>query len=204
MGHALGQSPGYARRCHQPVHRHLDWRDPKYYECWGREEALWKAGYFNDDMNSIDLYPGIDLFGAGKAAMTAIVTPLAASQAKMLGSSEKIGAMVFPVFGAGKMAGKPIADCQGFGISTQSENKEVAAEFLRFMHKPEYVTSLWEASQVLPMDKSFDGNAIEDPLLKQIWSRLGQWGGRPLHLRPDAGAVLDRCHVRQLAEDHRW
>jgi raffinose/stachyose/melibiose transport system substrate-binding protein len=170
MGHALGQALDTPADAINLFNGTLDWRDPKYYECWAREEALWKAGYFNNDMNSIDLYPGIDLFGAGKAAMTAIVTPLAGSQAKMLGSSEKIGAMVFPVFGTGKMAGKPIADCQGFGISTQSENKEVAAEFLRFMHKPEYVTSLWEASQVLPMDKSFDGNAIEDPLLKQIWA----------------------------------
>jgi maltose-binding protein MalE len=88
----------------------------------------------------------------------------------MLGSSEKIGSMVFPVFGTGKMAGKPIADCQGFGISTQSKNKEVGAEFLRFMHKPENVKALWDASKVLPMDTSFDGNAIEDPLLKQIWT----------------------------------
>jgi multiple sugar transport system substrate-binding protein len=170
MGHGLGQNLDSPADAINLFIGELDWREPKYYEHWGKLDELMKAGYFNDDINSIDLYPGIDLFGAGKAAMTAIVTPLAGSQAKMLGSSEKIGGMVFPVFGKGKMAGKPIADCQGFGISTQSKNKEVAAEFLRFMHKPEHVEALWTASQVLPMDTGFDGNAIKDPLLKEIWA----------------------------------
>jgi raffinose/stachyose/melibiose transport system substrate-binding protein len=169
MGHGLGQNLDSPADAINLFIGELDWREPKYYEHWGKLDELWKAGYFNNDMNSIDLYPGIDLFGAGKGAMTAIVTPLAAKEAGMLGSSEKVGAMVFPVFGTGKMAGKPIADCQGFGISPQSKNKEVAAEFLRSMHTPERVQALWDQTGVLPMDKSFDGNAIADPLLKAIW-----------------------------------
>ena len=137
MGHGLGQNLDSPADAINLFIGELDWREPKHYEHWGKLDELWKAGFFNDDMNSVDLYPGIDLFGAGKGAMTAIVTPLAAKEAGMLGSSEKVGAMVFPVFGTGKMAGKPIADCQGFGISSKSQNKEVGAEFLRFMHTPE-------------------------------------------------------------------
>ncbi|MDI6696094.1 MAG: extracellular solute-binding protein [Anaerolineales bacterium] len=176
MGHGLGQNLDSPADAINLFIGSLDWREPRYYEHWSRVEELWKAGFFNDDMNSIDLYPGIDLFGAGKAGMTAIVTPLAASQAKMLGGSEKVGGMVFPVFGKGKMAGKPIADCQGFGISSQSKNKEIAAEFIRFMHEPERVEALWEASNVLPMDASFDPSKITDPLLNQIWKG---WVGNP-------------------------
>jgi ABC-type glycerol-3-phosphate transport system substrate-binding protein len=169
MGHGLGQNLDLPSDAINLFIGDLDWREPRYYEHWSKLEELWKAGFLNDDMNSIDLYPGIDIFGAGKAGMTAIVTPLAASQAKMLGSSEKAGGMVFPVFGKGKMAGKPIADCQGFGISSQSKNKEIAAEFIRFMHESERVESLWNASQVLPMDSTFDSAVITDPLLSQIW-----------------------------------
>jgi raffinose/stachyose/melibiose transport system substrate-binding protein len=145
------------------------WLDPKNYEGWSRLEELWKAGFLNDDMNSIDLYPGVELFGAGKAATTMLVTPLIGSQTSALGSSEKVGAMVIPSFGTGAMAGKAIADCQGFGISSQSEHKEVAAEFLRFMNTKERVEAVWHDSKALPVNDSFDPNIIEDPLMKEVW-----------------------------------
>ncbi len=145
------------------------WLDPKNYEGWTRLEELWKAGFLNDDMNSIDLYPGVELFGAGKAATTMLVTPLIGSQTSALGSSEKVGAMVIPSFGTGAMAGKAIADCQGFGISSQSEHKEVAAEFLRFMNTKERVEAVWHDSKALPVNDSFDPNIIEDPLMKEVW-----------------------------------
>ena len=176
MGHGLGQNLDSPADAINLFIGSLDWREPRYYEHWSKVEELWKKGFFNNDMNSIDLYPGIDLFGAGKAAMTAIVTPLAASQAKALGSSVKVGAMVFPVFGKGKMAGKPISDCQGLGISSQSKFKPIAAEFLRFTHTPERVKAFWETTHALPMDNSFDVNLITDPLLKAIWQ---QWVGGP-------------------------
>jgi multiple sugar transport system substrate-binding protein len=176
MGHGAGQNLDSPADAINLFIGDLDWREPRYYEHWSKLEEMWKLGYFNDDMNSIDLYPGIDLFGAGKAAMTAIVTPLAASQAKMLGSSEKVGGMVFPVFGQGKMAGKPIADCQGLGISSQSEFKEVAAEFIQFTHDPERVSTLWNDVNVLPVDTSFNPDQITDPLLNQIWKG---WVGNP-------------------------
>jgi multiple sugar transport system substrate-binding protein len=170
MGHGLGQNLDSPADAINLFIGDLDWRDPRYYEHWSKLDELWKAKFLNDDMNSIDLYPGIDMFGAGKAAMTSIVAPLAASQAKMLGSSDKVGAMVFPVFGKGKMAGKPISDCQGFGISSQSTNKEVAAALLRYFHTPERVNALWEQVHCLPTDSSFDVEAkVTDPLLKQIW-----------------------------------
>ncbi len=147
----------------------LDWREPKYYDHWAKLEKLWKAGYFNNDMNSIDLYPGIDLFGAGKGAMTALVVPTIGKQANMLGS-EKIGAMVFPASGVGKLNGRPIADSQGFGISTQCQDKQAAADFLKFMHQTERVNALWAQTKALPVDTGWDGESqIQDPLFKQVW-----------------------------------
>jgi raffinose/stachyose/melibiose transport system substrate-binding protein len=170
MGHGLTQNLDTPADAINLFIGQLDWREPKHYEHWGKLGDLWKAGYFNDDMLSLEYTQGIDMFGNSQGAMTNIVIPFAAKESQLIGGSEKIGAMVLPVFGTGKMAGKPIADCQGFGISSQSQNKEVAADFLRSLHTTERVNALWDAAHVLPMDKSFDGNAIEDPLLKQIWS----------------------------------
>ncbi len=147
----------------------LDWREPRYYEHWSKLAQLWQAGFINDDMNSIDLYPGIDMYGAGKGAMTAIVVPLIGSQAKLLGE-EKVGAMIFPAGGQGKMNGKPIADFSGLGISSQSKNKEVAGEFLKFLHDPSRVSGIWKDAAALPSDTNWDGNTeITDPLLKDVW-----------------------------------
>ena len=49
----------------------------------------------------------------------------------------QIGHMVMPVFGSGKMAGIPILDTQGLGISTNSKHPEAAAAFLEYLHTPE-------------------------------------------------------------------
>src|SRR4051794_764928 len=53
----------------------LDWREPKYHEHWVKLEELKKHGYINDDVNSLELYQGIQLFDTGKAAMCFNTTP---------------------------------------------------------------------------------------------------------------------------------
>ena len=147
----------------------LDWREPRYYEHWTKLDELWRAGVINDDMLSIDLYPGIDLFGSGQGAMTAVVVPLVGKQAELLGM-EKIGAMVFPASGVGAMNNIPIADSQGFGISSQSENKQAAADWLTFLHDPQRVSALYNEVRALPSDVWWDGaSQIQEPTMKQIW-----------------------------------
>jgi raffinose/stachyose/melibiose transport system substrate-binding protein len=164
MGHGLGQNLDSAADAINLFIGSLDWREPKYYEHWGRLEELWKAGYINDDMNSIELYPGIDMYGAGKGAMTAVVGTLAPSQAQTLGA-EKVGFMVFPVFGTGKMAGKPIFDAQGLGISSQSKYKEVDADFLKFLHTSERLDALYDEVHIMPSDSTWNNPKLaQDPL----------------------------------------
>ena len=156
----------------------LNWTDPQYYEQWSRLEEVWKAGYINEDINSIDLYPGIDLFGAGKGAMTLIVGPLVADIQSKLGA-ENVGVMVFPVWGQGAMAGKPIRDTQGLGISSQSDYKEEAADFLQFLHSEERVNALWDQVKQLPADATWDGSVIDDPTIEQIWQEWMQGDSIP-------------------------
>ena len=156
----------------------LNWTDPQYYEQWSRLEEVWNAGYINEDINSIDLYPGIDLFGAGEGAMTLIVGPLVADIQSKLGA-ENVGVMVFPVWGQGAMAGKPIRDTQGLGISSQSDHKEEAADFLQFLHSEERVNALWDQVRQLPADTTWDGSVIDDPTIEQIWQEWMQGDSIP-------------------------
>ena len=131
-----GPEPGFACRRHQPVHRRPGLARPALLGTLGQAgravEGRFPQRRYELDRPVSRHRPVRRRQGRHDRHRR----PLAASQAKMLGSSEKIGGMVFPVFGKGKMAGKPIADCQGFGISSQSKNKEAAAEFIRFMHDP--------------------------------------------------------------------
>lgn len=168
LGHSLTQNLDSASEAIELFVGTRDWRDPIHWEPWGRLEELWKAGYLNDDLNSIDLYPGIDLFGTGKGAITLIAGPLIPKMQSILGA-EKVGVMVMPVFGKGKMAGKPMADTQGLGISSQSKHKRVAADFLIFLNRPERVNALWEQVKQLPANTNWDGSVITDPVIKQIW-----------------------------------
>ena len=45
--------------------------------------------------------------------------------------------MVMPVYGKGKLAGKPILDCPGLGIPTNAKDPKAAAAFLEYLQSPE-------------------------------------------------------------------
>ena len=168
MGHGLTQNLDSAADALNLFNGTLDWREPKYWEHWDKLAQLWKAGYLNDDMNSVDLYPGIDNFGAGKGAMTAVVVSFIDKVQNAIGKG-KVGAMVFPFGGKGKMAGKPIVDTQGNSIALQSKNQDVAADLLKFMNEPEQLSSLYTDVKALPVNTNWDGKEIDDPYIKNIW-----------------------------------
>ena len=176
MGHGLTQNLDSPADALNLFAANLDWRDPKYWDHWAKLEQLWKAGYLNNDMNSIELYPGIDLFGAGKGAMTAVAAALVPKMQKSLGS-DKVGLMVFPKFGKGKMAGKPIIDTSGIGISSQSANKKAAAQFLEYLLQPDQLAEMFNAVKILPASTAWDGKAISDPVTKQLHDQWINGGG---------------------------
>lgn len=170
MGYGLTQNLDSPADALNLFAANLDWRDPKYWEHWAKLEQLWKAGYINSDINSIELYPGIDLFGAGKGAMTAVAMALVPKLQASLGSA-KIGTMIFPVFGKGKMAGKAIIDTSGIGISSQSANKKAAADFLQFLLQPEQLAEMFTSVKILPASTAWDGAAIKDATTRTLWEK---------------------------------
>ncbi len=167
MGHGLGQNLDSPADAINLFIGDWDWRDPKYHEHWTRLDELFKAGMINDDSLSIDLYPGIELYGQENAAMTAVVGTLTPAMEELLGGPEKIGLMVMPAFGTGAMAGRPILDSQGLSISSQSELKETAADFLTFLHRPEFLDALHDDVGILPSDSDWDSSKVTNPVLQQ-------------------------------------
>jgi raffinose/stachyose/melibiose transport system substrate-binding protein len=148
-----------------------DFRDPKYHEHWVRLEELKKKDFLNKDMPSLELYPGIDLVVAGKLGIGQTIGTRLPADSKATGG--KIGYMVMPVFGKGKLAGVPLVDMQGLGISTNSKNPEAAAAFLEFLNSPERLKAFWDATGWLPSNTTFDSSVISDASVRDMWQKWG-------------------------------
>ena len=148
-----------------------DFREPKYHEHWVRLEELKTRGFLNKDMPSLELYPGIDLVVAGKLGIGQTIGTRLPADSKATGG--KIGYMVMPVFGKGKLAGVPLVDMQGLGISSNAEDPAAAAAFLEYLNSPERLKAFWDATGWLPSNTSFDASVIADESVRTMWQKWG-------------------------------
>jgi len=151
-----------------------DFREPKYHEHWTKLEELKTKGYLNKDMSSLELYPGIDLVAAGKLAIGQSIGTRLPADSKATGG--KIGYMTMPLFGKGKLAGVPVVDVQGLGISSNAEDPQAAAAFLEYLNSPERLKAFWDATGWLPSNTTFDASVIADPSVRGLWEN---WGLKP-------------------------
>jgi len=171
FGHALGQNVDSAGEVIGLFTGERDFREPKYHEHWVRLEELKKAGFLNPEMSSTELYPGIDLIVAGKVGAGLSVGARLPADSKATGG--RIGTMVMPVYGKGKLAGKPIFDSQGLGIPANIKDPKAAAAFLEYLQAPEQLKALHEKTGWIPANTSFDTSVIEDPSVRDMWQRWG-------------------------------
>ena len=177
LGHALPQNLDSTAEALDLFIGDRDFREPKYHEHWVRLEELRNLGFLNQDMGSLELYPGIDLIVAGKLAMGESIGTRLPADSKATGG--RIGCMVMPVYGKGKMAGQPIFDVQGLGISADSEHPEAAAAFLEYLHTPERLQAFWDATGWIPSNVHFDASVIEDQAVRSMWERWGMAANIP-------------------------
>ena len=171
FGHALGQNVDSAGEVIGLFTGERDFREPKYHEHWVKLEELKKAGFLNPEMSSTELYPGIDLIVAGKVAAGLSVGARVPADSKA--TKGRIGTMVMPVYGKGKLAGQPIFDSQGLGIPTKAKDAKAAAAFLEYLQSPEQLKALHEKTGWIPANTSFDVSVIEDPVVRDMWQRWG-------------------------------
>ena len=177
FGHAIAQIVDTAGEAVQLFTGEKDFTDPKYYEVWLRLAELKKAGFLNPEMSSTELYPGIDLIVAGKVAMGQSAGSRMPKDSEM--TKGRIAPMVMPVFGKSKLAGKPIFDAQGLGISKDAKDPKAAAAFLEFLQSPEQLKAQYEATKWLPANSTFDTAVLTDPVIVDMWKRWGQGDNIP-------------------------
>jgi raffinose/stachyose/melibiose transport system substrate-binding protein len=171
FGHALGQNVDSAGEVIGLFICERDFREPKYHEHWVKLEELKKAGFLNPEMSSTELYPGIDLIVAGKVAAGLSVGSRVPADSKA--TKGRIGTMVMPVYGKGKLAGQPIFDSQGLGIPAKAKDPKAAAAFLEYLQSPEQLKALHEKTGWIPANTGFDISVIEDPAVRDMWQRWG-------------------------------
>lgn len=172
FGHGLSQNIDSTGEAIDLFTGARDFSDPKYHEHWVRLEELKKKGFLNPDISSLELYPGIDLIVGGKLAMGVSVGARLADDSKK--TNGRIGTMVMPVYGKGKMAGKPILDAQGLGISKDAKDPKAAAAFLEYLNTPERLKTMFEMTGWVPANSNFDLSLVKDESVKAMWKMYGQ------------------------------
>ncbi|MFO0994568.1 MAG: extracellular solute-binding protein [Hyphomicrobiales bacterium] len=171
FGHALAQNVDSAGEVIQLFTGEKDFRDPKYHEHWVKLEDLKKKDFLNPEMPSTDLYSGIDLIVAGKVGAGLSIASRLPKDSKT--TNGRIGTMVMPVYGKGKLAGQPIFDSQGLGISAGSTNPEAAAKFLEYLQSADRLKAMHEKTGWIPSSTNFDVSVIQDPAVRDMWQKWG-------------------------------
>jgi raffinose/stachyose/melibiose transport system substrate-binding protein len=135
-----------------------------------------KKGYFNEDASSLDFFQGWDLFPQGKVAMIMVTDGQLKTYEDVLGAGN-VGIMNPPSMGNGKLAGRYPPQINGLGITSWSNHKQEAADFLVFLHSEEILKSFYDMTGVIPTDTKFDPSWITLPEQNKIYD--GVLSGKP-------------------------
>src|SRR6266542_3665445 len=149
--------------------------DEMYTGWYARMDDMVKKGYFNPDVMSLDLDQGVRQFWEGKAAM-AFGTDGMIKQALTDVGEDKVGVMQTPKWGTAKLADVGNATQSiSFLITKWSKHPQEAADFLKFMHTAERLTSWYKHTGVIAADARFDRTLVTSPALKQMmeWETTG-------------------------------
>jgi raffinose/stachyose/melibiose transport system substrate-binding protein len=143
--------------------------DPEMAAWWTRLQEMRDHKCWNDDINSLTLYPAQQTWVNGKSAMT--VT--AGSDVKKFvaqGGGKRVGVMAMPKWGNGPYAGKLGSTSQTVGITAWTKYPEVAADFIMFMHTPERMKAWFKTTGAFPADDRFPASQITLPQQKVLFN----------------------------------
>jgi raffinose/stachyose/melibiose transport system substrate-binding protein len=141
--------------------------EPMYAEWWTRWKQLQDHKCFNDDIMSLDLYQGQDLFEQQKVAMTNHVEPYIAILERKLGA-DTVGVMRTPAYGTGKLANSVGIPAQVLAITSFSPHKQEAADFLKFLHREDIMKMMYDMSGAITPDDRFKTEWLNVNSDKQI------------------------------------
>jgi raffinose/stachyose/melibiose transport system substrate-binding protein len=157
----------------QAVTGETSFTDPKYVTFFERWQEMVDHDCFPDDVASLDMYTGQQLVAQGKAGLTFIAGSELASYVESIGAGNA-GLMKLPATGEGPFKDQLASTSQTLAVTSwaSDDQKAVAADFITFLHTPEQLAAYFEATGVPPADDRFDPEAIEDPLVRELFA----WG----------------------------
>ncbi len=155
--------------------------DPDAMWVWEKADEYNKAGYFIRAATSVDLGESWQEWRSGNGTMSLIPNQTAMMWLDELGA-DKVGIMSFPTLTGKPMDWIPVAPVSEF-ITSWSPNKELAADFLSFLHSEEIMSIMIQTmdSNLIPADDRFDMNLVKDPVKRQIFEwvhsgfKTGTW-----------------------------
>jgi raffinose/stachyose/melibiose transport system substrate-binding protein len=147
----------------------VQYSGPKYTQWITQLKGLVDAGYFNNDVLSINLYQGQNLFKTRKAAIVTSVQPQITSFYRTMGGASTVGVMRAPAFGTGRFADSFGAPVQVLLITKFSPHKEEAAAFLKFLHTPDVMRLMYRESGAICPDTRFDPAWLNTETDKTMW-----------------------------------
>jgi len=143
--------------------------DPRYSAFYGALEQLIKRGCVNDDVSSLTLDQGWQLFPQRKAAMSWTTDGHALQWEKTLGQGS-IGVGPSPKWGHGKLADTyDTTQSTSQFITSWSKHKRAAAQFLAWLHTPANLQAWYRATGVFPADKRFPDSAVKGTTARRLF-----------------------------------
>lgn len=139
----------------------------KYLGWLDRVKELIDRGFFNDDVLSLDLYQGQQLFESQKVAITNSVQPQIVGFQRKLGA-DTVGVMLTPAWGSGKLARFFPGASQVLTITAFSPRKKRAAKFLEHLHEPAVMKAMYDACGAITPDSGFDPAWLTSDVDKQM------------------------------------
>jgi multiple sugar transport system substrate-binding protein len=149
---------------------------PKYSEWWHRLAEMRDKGYWNKDIDSQQLYQAQDLWVQGKVAMTYTAGSDIRKFVNLLGVN-RTGVMRTPVYGTGKIAHTFGSTSQTLAITSFSQHKAEAAQFIMFLHTPDRLAAFYRETGSIPADDRFPLSLITLPQQKELFGWMLHQGG---------------------------
>lgn len=116
--------------------------EPEFTQTWDKIKQTQDAGMYADNLFDLTLYEGFDELLNGKAAIATPVAPTVVQWERELGS-DKLGAFLTPCQDESPLAAKYPNAWHYVAIPSFSDQKEEAAEFIKFMQAPKQTAALY-------------------------------------------------------------
>lgn len=145
-----------------------DWRDERYSDPWLRLAEIRDRHFLDEEALQLTLWAGLERFNEGRSAFTLGSGPMFNSALRALAADVTV--CTAPLLGQGRLAGLPIVDTQGIGISSSSRDPKLAASLLRMLHDEERSAALWSETRLFPADRRWTGpNDGAEPEFETMW-----------------------------------